>query len=1194
VRSAFAVLLLIAGAACPAAAAAAPAPLAIASPPDISDLASVVEVRGTAADAGGSIAWNLVGTGRAGEAPVEADGSFVIRVDVAGLHLTQILRIVAHGARGPYAERVFLLVDRDPGPQLLVDGPLDGSPRGARIDVAGRVADPAGGSIDGWLDSLAWSIPSLGRGGSIAVDGTGAFATVIDASGREGPMVLWLRAEDRFGHLTLRAIPLEGPQPAAEPATAAVPEPAAAGAAEVPATGARIEILEPPGIGWYRSRLTVAGRVADASPETLSWRVSGGGAPEGEILVDSDGTFRLELATAALTGDRTLSIAGDDGAGTVFTASIALRDARRSPEVGLTAPSSGGQYGAQLRLAGSVTDPYPGDPEMGGIASVAWELSPLGSGEPSRSGTLAVGADGTFAITISTAGLTGQQVVSIVAVGRSGNTGRAAARVTRGEGDVPSFSAIAGDGAATLTWDAAEADAACDLLYAVDRAIGDGAFSIAGVRSPYVLGGLANGSRYVFRLRVSRAGEPDAVSPDRAVVPLAPGTLKPDAVGEYAGVRLSWRAVPGVASFDVQRSARPDAGWQTVAAGISEASWFDAGAAAGLTWYYRVKPGIDGAIASAPTPCGALAFAARALEPAGSVAIGGGRAVVVAGGYAWACGDDGVRVIDLADPDAPREVARVAMGDALAIDVTGTLGGVIDRGRGLVLLDLAEPRAPRETGARFLPDALAVALARGIAYVACGPGGIRLIDISDPRSPQRMGVVASPDARGVFRHEGRLLVADAEEGLRVFDLAEPAAPRLLAELPIAGARQVSAQGTRAIVVDARGVSIVDLADPARPALVATIAADASGAAMSAEGYAVVAGSAGIEVRDAAATTGGPIDTASAPGAEAVALSGELACVLAGDTLRCFRLRILGRPVVAGRADVPESAARIAADGGRVLVAVRSSGLLVFEVTGDGARRELRRVAVVDARFAEDAAAGGAFLYVADGATGLRIFAVDAIREGESAVREISRFQPAAAIHAVSVSGSLAAIAAGAAGVVVLDVSDPAVPRQVAAIPSPDAWDVAMVGAFLLVADVTAGLRSFDLSAPSQPVENGPALPPAVRVSAGRGWALAVGPTGVTLFEWPDDGIPRVAGFYATPWAEDAVRVGDRAVVAEGHQGVVVLDIADPARPRAVAALRDLHVSAVAAGDGYVLAAGAGSVSALEIRVPPWLENRQAP
>jgi hypothetical protein len=200
---------------------------------------------------------------------------------------------------------------------------------------------------------------------------------------------------------------------------------------------------------------------------------------------------------------------------------------------------------------------------------------------------------------------------------------------------------------------------------------------------------------------------------------------------------------------------------------------------------------------------------------------------------------------------------------------------------------------------------------------------------------------------------------------------------------------------------------------------------------------------------------------------------------------------------------------------------------------------------------------------------------------------------------VSVSGTLAAVALGTAGVVVLDVSNPAAPRQVAAVPSTDARDVALVGSFLLVADAVTGLRSFDLSVPSQPVESGTAPVPTgelpvhgvVRVSAADGWALAVGPAGVTMFDRPDDGIPRVAGFYGTPWAEDAVRVGDLVVVAEGHQGVLVLDIFDPARPRVVAALRDLHASAVAVADGYALAAGAGSVAALEIVVPPWLESR---
>jgi hypothetical protein len=82
----------------------------------------------------------------------------------------------------------------------------------------------------------------------------------------------------------------------------------------------------------------------------------------------------------------------------------------------------------------------------------------------------------------------------------------------------------------------------------------------------------------------------------------------------------------------------------------------------------------------------------------------------------------------------------------------------------------------------------------------------------------------------------------------------------------------------------------------------------------------------------------------------------------------------------------------------------------------------------------------------------------------------------------------------------------------------------------------------------------------------------------------------VAGFYRTEWAEDACRDGERLLVAEGHRGLTVLDVSDAARPRIVSARRDLYASAVAAGDGCVLVAGAGSVKAVKVLVPPWLER----
>ena len=205
--------------------------------------------------------------------------------------------------------------------------------------------------------------------------------------------------------------------------------------------------------------------------------------------------------------------------------------------------------------------------------------------------------------------MNGQQLLSIVAVGSSGNRSKVGVRVARGESDIPSFAAFAGDGAVTLRWDAQAGEARYDVVYARDREVGDGtgAFVVESVRSPYVIRELTNGSRYVFRIRATAAGQPDAWSVEQEAVPLGPGTLKPAAVGEYGGVRLSWASVPGVKSCEVWRSAQHDDGWALIASGLAGTSWFDEQAAAGLTWFYRIRPAITGAIGSDPSAGGSPA-----------------------------------------------------------------------------------------------------------------------------------------------------------------------------------------------------------------------------------------------------------------------------------------------------------------------------------------------------------------------------------------------------------------------------------------------------------------------------------------------------------------------------------------------------------------------------------------------------------
>ena len=259
-------------------------------PGDISDLQPVVEVRGRVADPAGKLAWDVPGTALGGEATLAADGSFIFQIETEGLHLTQSVRIVARDSAGRSDEQVLLLVDPDPGPLLTLDEPVVSLPGGPGLVVSGHVSDTSGGLPIGWLDSLSWSLPTTGRGGVIEVDQDGRFSAETDGAVQENGTV-WLRAEDRFGHLTLRQVRFGGQKAVTE--TAACSRERLAEHRIILTRRHRLVPDSPDGRGPVRG--------AGASDEPLAWNVSGDKGQSGEILVDSDGTFRLELATGDLT-----------------------------------------------------------------------------------------------------------------------------------------------------------------------------------------------------------------------------------------------------------------------------------------------------------------------------------------------------------------------------------------------------------------------------------------------------------------------------------------------------------------------------------------------------------------------------------------------------------------------------------------------------------------------------------------------------------------------------------------------------------------------------------------------------------------------------------------------------------------------------------------------------------------------------
>jgi alpha-tubulin suppressor-like RCC1 family protein len=152
---------------------------------------------------------------------------------------------------------------------------------------------------------------------------------------------------------------------------------------------------------------------------------------------------------------------------------------------------------------------------------------------------------------------------------------------------------------------------------------------------------------------------------------------------------------------------------------------------------------------------------------------------------------------------------------------------------------------------------------------------------------------------------------------------------------------------------------------------------------------------------------------------------------------------------------------------------------------------------------------------------------------------------------VDVAGDFAYVAAGNAGLQVVNVSDPRNPRIVGAADTPgNANDVRIVGNLAFVADGEAGLRIFDISSPANPVLLGAADTPGVAMD-------------VAVFE-------------------------GRAYVADGESGLAVINVTDPATPTLVKQVdtagtaRGVDVLQSAGNGLFAIVADDGSPSAIRV------------
>lgn len=224
-------------------------------------------------------------------------------------------------------------------------------------------------------------------------------------------------------------------------------------------------------------------------------------------------------------------------------------------------------------------------------------------------------------------------------------------------------------------------------------------------------------------------------------------------------------------------------------------------------------------------------------------------------------------------------------------------------------------------------------------------------------------------------------------------------------------------------------------------------------------------------------------------------------------------------------------------------------------------------------FVEDVVVSGTLAYVAAGGAGLRV--VDVLTP--TAPVEVGFWDSPGYAEGVAVAGNTVYLADGPYGLWTVDVSDPTHPQKIgSAYDMNYAFEVAVSGQYAYIAAAGAGLLVADVADPAQPVEAGSLD------TSGYAYGVTISGTlayiadaweGLQVVNVTNPLSPTVMGVCNTPgWALNVAVAGVTAYVADGAFGLRIVDVSDPAHAHEAGAYEIYGLArrvAAAEGTAYV-------------------------
>ena len=379
-----------------------------------------------------------------------------------------------------------------------------------------------------------------------------------------------------------------------------------------------------------------------------------------------------------------------------FTADILARaEDQTAPVVTVTSPENESYYAKTVTVTGTVADATNTEEVVGAVVSLRYEIPAAAITDD-----VEIGAEGEFTFSFSTTAFTGGTIsVRVVATDSNGNEGVASRSLLYGGSDIATFEAVPGNQRVTLRWDPVSTATG----YTVKN-LGDAEVVVLDPSaSSHTWEGLHNGELYFFQLEATDESGETNLSSEVLVIPLSPYTLLPNAYSYDDRVLVTWRSMPGVTTYVVEKALSIDGPYlkrfQT-----SDTQVEDTLLARDQYYYYRIYPESQDQIKSAPVEAVLLPFSVTGTEPGNyfgplvdtQMVRGYGNYVIIndrdTDGFSY------IRVLDASDPANLVEVGNLNTGTPtyldMVVDEIEQLLYISIEEEGVLVVDISNPASP--------------------------------------------------------------------------------------------------------------------------------------------------------------------------------------------------------------------------------------------------------------------------------------------------------------------------------------------------------------------------------------------------------------------------------------------------------------------------------------------------------------------